>query len=164
MAGRVQPGQDPRELPIVKEALASIEHGGHAEAAARVAFLLARKGEPLPLSRLELRKDLLVDYKDLLPSMTIDEARRVRGEQEVIVRYEPEQAIETLPLLLPEQADRERFVALLDQLMTDQRVRNIEPLPEQVAMLERIHQTLEAGNEPHAKPRRNAGRSQRAAR
>src|SRR5262249_50685117 len=35
-----------RELPYVKEALASIADGGYPEALARVACLLARKGEP----------------------------------------------------------------------------------------------------------------------
>ena len=44
---------EPRELPFVQEALAAIERGGYAEALARVACLLARKGEPLLLSRLQ---------------------------------------------------------------------------------------------------------------
>ena len=43
---------EPRELPFVKEALASISEGGYAEAFARIACLLTRQGEPLPLSRL----------------------------------------------------------------------------------------------------------------
>ena len=46
--------EDPRELPFVKKALGSIDKGGYAEAVARVAFLLAHKEEPLPLSRLQL--------------------------------------------------------------------------------------------------------------
>ena len=36
---------DPRELPIVKEALASIDKGGNAEAFARVAYLVRRRGD-----------------------------------------------------------------------------------------------------------------------
>src|SRR6185436_17394264 len=42
---------DSRESPYVKEALASIREGGYAEAFARVAFLMTRKGDVLPLSR-----------------------------------------------------------------------------------------------------------------
>src|SRR5262249_29377051 len=48
----------PRDLPLVREVLASIEKGGYPEGVARISFLLARKGEPLPLTRLALRKEL----------------------------------------------------------------------------------------------------------
>jgi uncharacterized protein DUF3141 len=129
---------DPRELPFVKEALASIDEGGYAEAAARVAFLLARKGEPLPLSRLQLKQELLADYRELLPAISMDEARRIRGEQEIIVRYEPQRAIETLPMLLSERADRDRLLTLLDRLLADERIQRVKPSSEQLAMLERI--------------------------
>ena len=88
---------EPRELPFVKEALASIAKGGYAEALARVACLLARKGEPLLLSRLQMRQELMDEYRELLPAMPPDQWRRIRGEQEIIVRYEPEQALATLP-------------------------------------------------------------------
>ena len=39
----------------------------------------------------------MADYRELLPAMPPDQWRRVRGEQEIIVRYEPEQALATLP-------------------------------------------------------------------
>ncbi len=133
---------DPRELPFVKEALASIDEGGYAEAAARVAFLLARKGEPLPLSRLQLKQELIADYRELLPAISLDQARRIRGEQEIIVRYEPEKAIETLPVLLGERADRDRLLTLLDRLLADERVQRVKPSAEQLAMLERIRTVL----------------------
>jgi pimeloyl-ACP methyl ester carboxylesterase len=133
---------DPRELPFVKEALASIDEGGYAEAAARVAFLLARKGEPLPLSRLQLKQELIADYRELLPAISLDQARRIRGEQEIIVRYEPERAIETLPMLLSERADRDRLLTLLDRLLADERVQRVKPSAEQLAMLERIRTVL----------------------
>ena len=103
--------------------------GGYPEAVARVAFLLARKGEPLPLSRLQLKQELIGDYRDLLPAIPRDEARRIRGEQEIIVRYEPEKAVATLPALLTERADRERLLTLLDRLLADERVQRVEPLP-----------------------------------
>ncbi|HZN48282.1 MAG TPA: DUF3141 domain-containing protein, partial [Ramlibacter sp.] len=134
--------QDPRELAVVKEALAAIGEGGYAAAAARVAFLLARKGEPLPLSRLQLKKELISEYKDLLPAIPMDEARRVRGEQELVVRYEPEKAVATLPQLLPDRADRERLLSLLERVLADQRVQKMKPSPEQLAMLQRIRDAL----------------------
>jgi len=128
-----------RELPFVKEALASMAEGGYAEAVARVACLLARKGEPLMLSRLQMRQQLIKEYGDLLPKVTPDEWRRIRGEQEIIVRYEPERAMETLPELLKAPGDRERLAALARALQGDERVQRSE---EQLAMAERIGTTL----------------------
>ena len=133
---------DPRELPFVKEALASINEGGYAEACARVAFLLARKGEALPLSRLQLKQELIADYRELLPAISTDQARRIRGEQEIIVRYEPDKAIETLPMVLSDGADRDRLLTLLDRLLADERIQRVKPSSEQLAMLERIRNVL----------------------
>jgi pimeloyl-ACP methyl ester carboxylesterase len=133
---------DPRELPFVKEALASIAEGGYTEAFARVAYLLSRKGEPLPLSRLIMRKELAESYAGYVPEVPPDQWRRIRGEQEIIARYEPEQALGTLPVLLNHRADRERLLTLLDKLMADERVQMAKPTPEQLSMLERIRAVL----------------------
>ncbi|KPK03409.1 MAG: poly(3-hydroxybutyrate) depolymerase [Betaproteobacteria bacterium SG8_39] len=133
---------DPRKLPFVADALASIEEGDYAEAIARVAALLARRGEPVPLSRVQLRHDLAEDYKDLLPDITWEQARRIRGEQDIIVRYEPEQALATLPTLLSNAADRARLLTLLDRLIDDPRVQALSHAPEQDAMVARIRGVL----------------------
>jgi hypothetical protein len=134
-----------RDLPFVQEALASIAEGGYPEALARVACLLARKGEPLLLSRLQMKQELMADYRELLPSMPADQWRRIRGEQEIIVRYEPEQAIATLPKLLAKQEDRHRLVTLVQQLLADERVQRAKPTNEQLAMVEHIGETLAVG-------------------
>jgi pimeloyl-ACP methyl ester carboxylesterase len=151
---------DARGLPIVRDALANMEHGGYVEALARVAFLLMRQGEPLPLSRLELNDDLVADYEDDLPGMSPHDWRRIRGEQEIIARYEPEQALATLPLLLDEGSDRERLVGLLDKLLAYKRVQATAPSAPQVAMLGRIRKVLGvAASKParrRAAPRRKA--------
>jgi pimeloyl-ACP methyl ester carboxylesterase len=133
---------DPRTLPFVAEALASIEQGGYAEALARVGALLARRGEPLPLARVQLKHELVEEYKDLLPDIPWETARRIRGEQEIIVRYEPEQALATLPMLLADPADRGRLLALLERLLDDARVQALGGTPEQEAMLARIRDVL----------------------
>jgi hypothetical protein len=156
-----------RDTPVVREALASIAHGGYVEALARVA-LLQRQGEPLPLSRLELRKELLPDYQDYLPGMSPHDWRRVRGEQEIIARHEPEAAVQTLALLLDEQEDRERLVTLLDKLMADKRLQAKAPTAAQKAMLGRIRETLEIAPRPARRgsttttPRRRAASVRRA--
>jgi pimeloyl-ACP methyl ester carboxylesterase len=116
------PRGDPLELPVVKEALAAIRRGGRVEAIARVGALLASDDHEIPLARLELASELAGDYADLLPGASPDAWRRIRGEQDIIVRYARERAIETLPALLADPADRERFLALLDQLAADPRL------------------------------------------
>jgi len=133
---------DPRDLPVVKEALASIGTGGYAEAITRVASLLARRGEPLPLARIALKKELVEEYGDLLPKLAPDEWRRIRGEQDIIVRYEPARALAALPVLLGDPADRERLITLAKRLLADERVQRSGATPQQLAMLETIVETL----------------------
>ena len=145
-----------RELPFVQEALASIAEGGYPEALARVACLLARKGEPMLLSRLQMKHELIKEYADLLPQMAPDEWRRVRGEQEIIVRYEPEKALATLPKLLAKREDGERLVMLVRRLLADERVQRAKPSSEQLAMVEHIGETLEVGA---SAPRRRAAKT-----
>jgi hypothetical protein len=134
---------EPRELPFVKEALASIGEGGFAEALARVGALLARRGAPLPLARLALKRELAAEYHDLLPDFSPEEWRRVRGEQDIIVRYEPEKAIATLPKLLAKPGDRARLVTLVRSLLADERMRRFAPTTEQLTMIESIGETLD---------------------
>jgi pimeloyl-ACP methyl ester carboxylesterase len=144
---------NPRDLPIVQEALASIDHGGYAEAVARVACLLVRHDEPSPLARMVLRQELIADYADYLPQMPRDEWRRIRGEQEIIVRYEHEQALATLPDLLDNNEDRKKLLTLMDKLHDDSRLQGFEPTPAQRDMLARIRAALPL------KPARAARRS-----
>ena len=133
---------DPRELPFVKDALASIREGGYTEAFARIAYLLVRKDDALPLSRLVMRQEIAKDYADLIPQLAPDQWRRIRGEQEIIARYEPEQAIETLPDLLGHTADRERMLMLMERLLADKRVQSGKPTEDQMAMLGSIRSVL----------------------
>jgi pimeloyl-ACP methyl ester carboxylesterase len=137
------PAVPPRELPYVKEALESIEDGGYVEALARVGVLLARKGEPLPLAKVAMRAEIARDYADLLPDLTPEAWRRVRGEQEIIVRYEPERAVTTLPALLDKPEDRKRFFAFIERLLADRRMQTVDPTAAQEAMLARLRTVLD---------------------
>jgi hypothetical protein len=151
------PSVDPRELPFVRKALASVDKGGYAEALARVAFLLAHKDEPLPLSRLELAQELIEDYHEFLPQLAPDQARRIEGEQEIIARYEPEKAVKTLPLLLAGRKDRDRLLTLLERVLADKRVQRVQPSREQTAMLARIRRVLTSVGLPSATTRSRSG-------
>jgi len=138
----VPKAQDPRELAFVKEALASMAQGGYPEALARVAALLASRGKPIPLSRIDLKEELIAEYRDLLPDMPRDQMRRIRGEQEIIIRYEPEKALETLPQLVHDKEDRVKLLTLLDRLLSDRRVHLDGVTPEQRTMLRKIGEVL----------------------
>ncbi|APA87699.1 DUF3141 domain-containing protein [Paraburkholderia sprentiae WSM5005] len=133
---------DPRELPFVRTALRAIGDGGYTEALARAAFLLSRRGASLPLARFELRKELAESYAAYLPDISPDHWRRIRGEQEIIVSCEPDEAIATLPKLLSHREDRERFVQLLDKLVSDERVLNSAPDAAQKEAYQRIRAVL----------------------
>jgi pimeloyl-ACP methyl ester carboxylesterase len=127
-----------RELPYVQEALARMAEGGYNEALARVLYLLSRKGEAISIAQLEKRAELIGD----LPRMPLPQWRRIRGEQEIIARFEPEQAFNTLPVLLANQSERKKLLTLLDKLMTDKRAKALKPTAEQRAMLARIRAIL----------------------
>jgi pimeloyl-ACP methyl ester carboxylesterase len=165
---------EPRELPFVQEVLASSAEGGYPEAMARIGYLLMRKDEPLPLARLQTKDELARDYAAFLPQVPPDQFRRIRGEQEIIARYEPEQAIASLPQLLHDPADRTRLLTLLDKLMADPRVQAVQPSVQQQAMLARIRSVLApvaerrtqapAAARPAGERRRQAAGAQAAAR
>jgi hypothetical protein len=139
---------DMRALPFVQEALGSIAEGGYVEAFARLASLrAAHQDDLLPLAQLVKRKELAPSYAEYLPDVPRDQWRRIRGEQEIIARYAPEQAIATLPALLRERGDRERLLALVDKLMADPRVQE-HPTDAQLAMVERLRDLLDDSAHP----------------
>jgi len=134
--------QDQRQLPFVREALDSMAEGGYPEALARVGGLLSRDSQAIPLSRFELKEELIAEYQELLPDLPRDQMRRIRGEQDIIIRYEPEKALASLPQLLHNPADRDRLLKLLDLVFSDRRIRSIGATPEQWTMLKRITEAL----------------------
>lgn len=151
----------------VRDALAVIDEGGYPEAFARVAALLAEHGKPLPLARLEARRDMSPDYAEFLPEIELDAWRPIRGLQEVMVRTDPKRALESLRGLLASQEERTRILRLLDKLEGDPRAFGGNPSAAQKAMVARLRQLLAeppvrrrgngAGQDaPPPKPRRRA--------
>jgi hypothetical protein len=150
----------PRRQPVVREALAAIQEGGYAEALARAACLLSRKGEPLPLARFELKADLEREYRDMLPALPAKQWKDIRGRQQIICRYDRDRAVQTLPALLASGEDRQRFLTLLESLLADPRVSDGRSTAAQRAMLERIREVLPATKAP---PQRLVGARRKAA-
>ena len=101
----------------------------------------------------QVDRKLIHEDRDLLPDLDPHEWRRVRGEQDLIVRYEPERAMATLPILLRDPADREKLITLARRLLADERLQRAKPSSEQMAMLTNIGETL------HVEPMRGGSRS-----
>ena len=155
---------EPRELPFVQEALASIAQGGYAEALARVGVPARAQGRAAAAVAAASCSRNCARLRGLAArACRRDEWRRIRGEQEIIVRYEPEQALATLPALLREPADRERLLTLLDKLLADERVQGTTPTDaSSSAMLERIRDGAGARRSRAARAEAAARRASRA--
>ena len=128
LAKQAEPASAPAPgASVIEEALRSITTGGYAAAVARAGFLLLRHdGVPLPLERVEHVKELMQEYVDLLPAWTSRERGLMVGKQEIIWRHEPEKALDTLPILLSDPTDRDRFLALIHKLLADPRVQRVD--------------------------------------
>jgi hypothetical protein len=133
---------DQRDLPFVKEALSSMKEGGYPEAVARAFAMLLEHGKPLPLRELELGRSFEEKYARLLPRISSERERRVRGEQEIIVHYEPKRALKTLPHLLRRSKDRERLLTLMEAVIAETKLGKLKPTPGQVSMFEKIRGVL----------------------
>ena len=72
-----------------------------------------------------------------LLDLPADDARGLIQEQSYIVDYEPERALQTLPMLVRSAEERQRLLELLDQLAG-----NVELNPEQRALLPEFRRVL----------------------
>jgi tellurite resistance protein len=111
-------GESLRELPKVEAALAKIGQGGFAEAVMRMLILLARSRGGVRQSRLE-RSNFILQSTE--PFKTLGEEGRsaIIHEQTLIIDFEPEAAIATLPKLLPTPQERQRALALVEEIVGD---------------------------------------------
>jgi pimeloyl-ACP methyl ester carboxylesterase len=131
--------RDPRELPLVRDALAAIGTGGYPEAVALIGALIGRGAGRIPLGRLEL-VERFIRGDEALSRLPAEAVRRIRAEQAVVAELEPERGLQSLPQLLADPEDRQRVLALLDEA-----VAAVEPTPEQRTILDRVRAVLSAG-------------------
>jgi pimeloyl-ACP methyl ester carboxylesterase len=137
-AGARPVASDPRELPLVRDALATIGTGGYPEAVAFIGALIGRGAGRIPLDRLRLVEQFVRTDK-VLSRLPEDVVRRIKAEQAVIAELEPERGLQSLPKLLADPADRRRALAVLDKA-----VAAVELTPEQQALVERVRAALGA--------------------
>jgi hypothetical protein len=131
--------RDPRELPLVQDALAAIGTGGYPEALALIGALIGRGTRRIPLARLEL-VDHFIRSDEVLAGLPAEAVRRIRAEQAVVAELEPERGLQSLPKLVADPEDRQRALAVLDEA-----VAAVELTPEQEVLLERIRNVLGTG-------------------
>ncbi|MCI4661976.1 MAG: DUF3141 domain-containing protein [Neomegalonema sp.] len=111
MRARKAPGEL-RALPEVQEALRQMERGGFAEAVIRMLVLLAEARGDVRRDRLERSSEVLTSrepFSDIAPA----ERARIIHEQTLIAQFEPERALDTLAVLLPEAQERRKAVELV---------------------------------------------------
>lgn len=117
-----------RFLPEVQMVLARLEQGGYAEALVRVMLLIADKRGSVRRDRLE-RADYVLEETEPFRSMGSERVALIIHEQKLIIEFEPERAVETLPQLLPVMADRRR---LLDTVLhVTGNLETLDPVVEQ---------------------------------
>jgi len=106
-----------REAAVLDEAAERAERrareGGYAEAVVRMLVLLAEARGGVRRSRLE-RSNALITTEEPFRSLTPDQRQAMIREQTLIVALQPALAVETLTLLLPDEAQRRRAMAAVE--------------------------------------------------
>ena len=111
-------GETLRELPRVELALAKVKSGGFTEAVIRMLILMARSRGAVRQSRLE-RSNLILQSTEPFKSLGEAERTAIILEQTLITDFEPDAAIAALPYLLPTENERQRAIALVEQIAGD---------------------------------------------
>ena len=144
--GGLMEAPNPRNLPLVRDALTEIGKGGYPEAIALIAALVGRESKRIPLERLGL-VNRVVRKDEVLSRLSPREVRRIKAEQAVVAVLEPERGLLSLPMLLADAGDRRRALELLDQVDDSEQL-----TAEQKGMIERISTLLQEWSPPQAAP------------
>jgi tellurite resistance protein len=130
-------GETLRELPKVEAALAQIDQGGFAEAVIRMLILMARSRGAVRQSRLE-RSNLILQSTEPFKSLGEEARTAIIDGQTLIIDFEPEAAIAALPKMLPTAAERQRAIALVEEIAGDP----LEMAEPTARMLRRLKETI----------------------
>jgi pimeloyl-ACP methyl ester carboxylesterase len=137
---RSRPTAPPAEDATAEGLAAAAEllrSGGYAEAVVRMLVLLARARGAVRRSRLA-RSDAMLKTAEPFASMSAPAREELIRVQNLLVSLAPEEAIATLPDLLPDAADRARALAAVREVAGPE-----EELGEAAsAMLARLHEAL----------------------
>lgn len=139
---------DMRAFTDVARSLDTIDRGGYADAVIRMLILLAHARRSVRRDRLERSNELLTTHE---PFAALGAATRsqIIHEQDLIVAFEPEQALATLPLLLPDEKDRVRALEQCEFVLGPTEEMNDDSLD----MYNQIKEVLDIKGRPAPKTR-----------
>jgi pimeloyl-ACP methyl ester carboxylesterase/tellurite resistance protein len=126
-----------RLMPQAQAALMNVGRGHFAEAVIRMLLLLSEARGSVRRDRLE-RSAHMLSADEPFASLGAERRAQLIHEQSIIVEFEREGAIETLPLLLPARDDRRRAVGAVEFVAGA--IEDMEPRT--VHMLQRIRLAL----------------------
>lgn len=109
------PREDLRTLTAVQEALDRIGQGDFADGVVRMLIFLAHSRKEVRRSRLERSNQMLLSTEPFA-SMKPKHRTRMIHKETLIVGYEPEEALATLPKLLRTEAERKQALELCEAI------------------------------------------------
>ncbi|MGG5821598.1 DUF3141 domain-containing protein [Falsiroseomonas sp. HW251] len=125
------------DAPEVRTALANVAVGGYAEAVIRMMILMARARGAVRRTRLA-RSQALLTGEAPFAEMTAAARQALIREQTLVVDLAPEEAIATLPTLLPTEAERRRALQTVEDVAGPEDELGDDAL----AMLQRVRAAL----------------------
>jgi hypothetical protein len=154
------PSTDLRAASDVHLALEGISVGGFAEAVIRMLILLARSRTSVRRDRLE-RSNHVLTQTEPFASLGLEKRNKIIHRQSLVVDFEPDEALATLPALLPDEARRREALTICETVVgapADREERT-------VALFERFEQVLGLGPQsaPPAPPPAKAKRTKSTA-
>lgn len=126
-----------RYLPEVQQALVNISSGGFAEAVIRMLILIAASRGSVREDRLE-RSARVMAKDEPFASLGAERRNAIIRDQSLIVEFERERALATLPLLLAMPEDRKKAIKVVEFIAG-----SIEEMePETIQVLQQFHEAL----------------------
>ena len=126
-----------RFLPEVQAILLGIHRGGFEEAVIRMLILMAESRATVRRDRLE-RSAKVLGHDEPFASLGPERRAALIREQSILVEFERERALESLPRLLPEREDRQRAIEVVEYIAGS--VEEMEP--KTIQMVQRFNALL----------------------
>ncbi len=127
-----------KSLPEVEAALAHIKQGSLAEAVVRMLILLVDSNQSFRAEILD-RWAQVFKHDEPFKGLTVDQRHRLLHEQSLIVTFDKQEAINTLPDLLPLKKDRMQAVDLIRRIAGEVQ----RPTPELFEMVDELCDILD---------------------
>ena len=150
---QLTPAQELLEVPDVRLALEHIDLGSYVDGVIRMLILLARTRKSVRKDRLE-RSNEVLNNTEPFASLSDVARGRIVHRQTIIVEFEPDRALTTLPSLLPHDDDRKLALQTCSYIAGSEDDMD----PEVKSMFNRFYEVLSIskGSVPDAAPNHHA--------